>query len=221
MKTLFADDRELLAAFREGRRDALEHVYRTYVRAVDRRLRALARSSGHHATIAQPSVIADLLQDIFVRAFSPRARNGYDGLRDYGPYLMTIARNCFYDLLRSSGRELATQPTELALVVGAADPEPDHWCDRRLPAVLGAYIGALPPPLRRIYEQRFVLGLSQIETSSALGLSRRAVRTGEDRLRRGLRKTLVQSGISLRELHQPDVESSTRIPAPAVSARRG
>jgi RNA polymerase sigma-70 factor (ECF subfamily) len=217
---LFANDRELLAAFREGRRDALESVYRTYVRAVDRTIRALARSSGHPA-MAQPTAIADLLQEIFVRAFSPTARSGYDGLRDFGPYLMTIARNCFFDMLRASGRELPTQVEDVMLVLDADVPQPDGWCDPKIIGVLNDYVRGLSAPLERVYQQRFVLGRSQVEASSALGLSRRAIRTAEDHLRRGLRKALVQAGVSLRELHQPAVEFSTRIPAPAVSQKGG
>lgn len=217
---MFANDRELLAAFRDGRRDALERVYLTYVRAVDHAVRALARGSGH-AAMAQPTVIADLLQEIFVRAFSPTARNGYDGLRDFGPYLMTIARNCFFDMLRASRREVPTQLEDVTLVLDAELPQPDSWCDPKIIAVLNDYIRDLPAPLEGVYRQRFVLGRSQVEASATLGLSRRAIRTGEDRLRRGLRKALGQAGISLRELHQPTVEFSTRIPAPAVSQKGG
>ena len=93
---LFRNRPELLAPFREGRRDALEEVYRTYVRWMDRYIRALARAS-NAPWLARSEAVADLVQDIFLRAFSRDARNSYDGLREYGPYLSTIARNRFVD----------------------------------------------------------------------------------------------------------------------------
>jgi RNA polymerase sigma factor (sigma-70 family) len=219
--SLFANNPELLAAFREGRRDALERVYRTYARPVDRALRAMARASGNNA-LTQASAIADLLQEVFVRAFSQAARRGYDGERDFGPYLTTIAHNCFVDALRATGREVLKGPEDLTLALDVAGPEPDGWCDPRALAVLSRYVRDLSAPLRAVYEQRFVLGVSQQEASSALGLSRRAIRTGEGRLRRGLRKALVRAGISLRELGDAEPEDlSARIPVPAVVAHKG
>src|SRR5262245_54862645 len=105
---VFREQPDLLPAFREGRREALEHVYRRYIRPVDRYLRSLARVG---SVPIVPAALADLLQDAFFKAFSPTGRQGYDGLRDYGPYLLTIARNCFIDWARARGREI---PTDLA-----------------------------------------------------------------------------------------------------------
>jgi RNA polymerase sigma factor (sigma-70 family) len=195
----FENDRELQAAFRAGHPQALDQVYRAYAPVVDRAVRRFAQRSGE-ASLAQPSVIADLLQEIFARAFSPSARRAYDGARDLGPYLVTIARNCFLDSLRTSGRELLTQPEELAPSQDADVPERDDWTDPKVVAVVTGYLQSLPPDLQGIYRQRFVLDRSQVDASSALGSSRRAIRTGEERLRRGLRKALVRAGISLREL---------------------
>jgi len=195
----FEDDRELLAAFRAGQRQALEHVYRAYAGVVDRALRRFALRSGD-PSMAQPSVIADLLQEIFLRAFSPGARRAYDGARDFGPYLVTIARHCFLDSRRTGARELLTQPETLALGIDTGAPEPDGWPDPKVVAVVAGYLQSLPPDLEGIYRQRFVLDRSQADASSALGSSRRAIRTGEERLRRGLRKALVRAGISLREV---------------------
>jgi DNA-directed RNA polymerase specialized sigma24 family protein len=90
MPWVFGEDPELLRAYREGRREALERVYRHYVRIVERYLRAFARTA-RDATLREPDAIADLLQEVFVRAFSAGARKGYDGQRDFGPYLTTIA----------------------------------------------------------------------------------------------------------------------------------
>jgi len=216
---LLRSDPELLHAFRHGRREALERVYRHYVRQIDRYTRALARASGH-PELGQASAVADLVQDVFLRAFSSSGRNGYDGLREYGPYLATIARNCFVDALRARGREVLKSSDELRSLVPEDDlAEPEAWCDAKTFGVLTDYLRGLPGPLKGVYEQRFVLGLSQEETSAALGMSRRAIRTAEGKLRGGLRKALVRAGISLRDIRGLDDDFSTRTPASAVMNR--
>jgi RNA polymerase sigma-70 factor (ECF subfamily) len=217
---LFRNHPELLVPFREGRRDALEEVYRTYVRSVDRYIRALARAS-NAPWLARSEAVPDLVQDIFLRAFSRDARNSYDGLRDYGPYLTTIARNRFVDALRVSGREIPKDSQELAARIDAqAPPEDAEAGDPRISAVLARFVADLPPTLRSIYEQRFVLCRSQGDASAALGLTRRRVRTGEHRLRAGLRKALKAAGISLAELAADgDEVSPARLPEQPVLVR--
>jgi RNA polymerase sigma-70 factor (ECF subfamily) len=206
---IFKTHPELLRAFRAGNHKALETVYRFYVQRVDRYVRSLARSTGT-TTLGHPSAVADLLQDVFIRAFSDRGRNAYDGLRDYGPYLTTIARNSFIDLQRALGREILTSPDELTDVPDEAAAESESLVDAKIAAVLTSYVESLVAPQRGVYEQRFVLGLSQEQASATLGLSRRAVRTGEKRLRVGLRKALSRAGISLRELDQIMENSPTK-----------
>jgi RNA polymerase sigma factor (sigma-70 family) len=216
--TLLQDDREFLAAFREGKRDALERVYRQYVRAVDNHVRALARATGNQE-MTQRGAVADLVQEVFVRAFTASARRAYDGLRDFGPYLMTVARNCFVDTLRARGREVLRNVEELVDALDGSVEEPQPTCDPKTQAVVTQYLRDLPDPLRAVYEQRFVLGNSQEESAAAVGLSRRSFRTAEDRLRRGLRKALVRAGISLRELDGSREDFSTRPAVPAVLSR--
>jgi RNA polymerase sigma-70 factor (ECF subfamily) len=215
---ILKNDPELLAAYRQGRRDALERVYRYYVRGVERYLRALARSAGK-AELAQAGVISDLLQDVFVRAFSDSARRAYDGQREFGPYLATVARNCLIDAQRAHGRELLLGEPEIMLQIEASATHEDRWSDPKLMSVLTGYVAQLPPALRSLYETRYVQGRSQEEASAILGLSRRALRTGEKQLRVGLRKALVRAGISLRECRGLIEDSATRIGASPVMVR--
>ncbi len=190
---LFRDRPELLLPFREGQPRALETVYRYYVRSTDSYLRAMARFA-QAAELAQPSAISDLLQEVFVRAFSAQARSSYDGLREFSPYLNTIARNCFMDALRRRRREVLQLPEdEPRLEIGAS--EPSQIYDPKILAVLRAYLSDLPPELRAIYEERFVSGVSQDAACLKLGISRRTLRTGEERLRSGLRKALQLAGL--------------------------
>jgi RNA polymerase sigma factor (sigma-70 family) len=191
--TIFREAPELLVPFRAGRADALERVYRHYVRSLDGYLRALAKYT-RAPELDQPGAIADLLQEVFVRAFSERTRLAYDGLREFAPYLNTIARNCFMDALRKRRRE-AVLPVNDDWIADLRAPEPQQIYDARVLEVLHVYLSELPPELKTVYEQRFELGASQEAASAALGMSRRSLRTAEDHLRFGLRKALQLAGL--------------------------
>lgn len=189
----------MLVPFRDGHREALERVYRAYVRSVDRYIRAMARATGH-AEVGQPSAVADLIQDVFVRAFAPSARLSYDGLRDYGAYLITIAKHCVVDALRARGREVLHADESALTHLQEHAESAEASLDPRVLAALTDYIRTLPANLARVYELRFGQGESQEVVCLALACSRRSLRTMEGHLRAGLRKALVKAGISLREL---------------------
>jgi RNA polymerase sigma-70 factor (ECF subfamily) len=187
--TIFREDPELLRQFRRGEQRALERVYRTYVDRVE----ALVR---HGFVLAQRGVrisgvgvadLADLIQEVFARAFSERARLGFDGVREYGPYVATIARNVLIDWARKHKREIVMP--ELAELEAPDDGEPEP-IDPAVLAVVERYLAALPPELRGLYEQRYVLNLSQEEAARNLGLKRQQLRTREKKLRKGLARAL-------------------------------
>jgi RNA polymerase sigma factor (sigma-70 family) len=190
---IFRNDPQLLAAFRAGKREALETVYRFYARPLDVYFRALSRRSGVPRA-AQSTVVQDLLQDAFIRAFSQHARQGYDATRDFSPYLKAIARNAFIDALRRRKHEIPLGDHEESLLLEEQGPE-DAEYEPEVLAALEAYLGQLPPGLRSVYEQRFERGLTQEAACRSLGVSRRSLRTLEDRLRRGLRKALFSAGL--------------------------
>ena len=51
----------------------------------------------------QPADLADTVQEVFLKAFSRNARMSFDGSREIGPYLGTIARNIMIDRARRRG----------------------------------------------------------------------------------------------------------------------
>jgi|KBSMisStaDraftv2_1062788.scaffolds.fasta_scaffold187101_2 RNA polymerase sigma factor (sigma-70 family) len=211
---LFLQHPELLEPFRRGAPEVLERVYRTYARPVEKFVRALAAASGAGAEAVQSSAVADLVQDVFIRAFSEQARRAYDGLRDYAPYLTTIARHCVVDAIRARRREMPVDPRQIAFEIDDA-PEPDDGNDPRVAAVLDEYVRGLSNELRELYRQRFALDRSQEETSAALGVSRRRVRAGEEDLRKGLRTALRKAGISVQDLG-PYREREPTVPGPLL-----
>src|SRR4029077_9136848 len=105
MGSAFEGDRNLLERFRRGERAALEQIYWAYVARVDRLVRRLLHAHGGTRLVAAANV-EDLVQDSFTRGVHPSARQAYDGLRDYGPYLLTIVRNTVANMLRLRQREV-------------------------------------------------------------------------------------------------------------------
>ena len=198
---LLRTDRPLLDRFRAGAPEALGTVYWEYVRKVERLLSAgfEVRSRGTRVDGAcrQPGDLADLVQEVFVRAFSEKSRRAYDGMRDYGPYLYAIARNVLIDWARVRGREIPSPWTELdaAIEMTPVSEDAAPWADPLTLRVVEEYLGALPEDLREVHRLRHEQGLSQEQAAMRLGVGRQTLRTLERRLREGLAAALDAAGI--------------------------
>lgn len=194
------EDRALLDAFRAGDPDALTTVFNTHVDDIARVARfgfALDERS-YVRGIADVEEQRDVIQDVFVRAFSEKARAAYDGLRPYRPYLLRIAKNLMIDRARKIGRRpakveaSADMPSIDALIDRDAPvpaPEEDiDWNHQR--AIAKRYMASLSAELSHFVELRFVECLSQADVANALGVTRRRVRTLEKRTLAGLVRLL-------------------------------
>lgn len=209
---VFENNHDLLRAFREGEKDALTTVYNVYVEQVCAMVQ-------HGFVISAPMTLrisgvspgcerADLVQDIFVRAFAETTRYGYDGLRPFRPYLLRIARNLMIDRHRSANGKLLRSETssdigdiELVLAEDApvthATRAPDeqlHW--EQLSSITRRFVETLDMESQRLVNYRFEQCLSQGVVALKMGLTRRRVRTLEASIQRGLRRRLQQSGIA-------------------------
>ena len=186
-------NRELWEQFRRGERSALERIYWEYVERVDRLVRRLLHLHGGTRLVAAANV-EDLVQDSFTRAFSPAARGAYDGIRDYGPYLLTIARNTVADALRLQQREVLAGGAEIAAWMALEDvapaEEPASWIDSVTLARVRDYLSRLPIDLQSVHHRRYVLDEAQDVAAEALGMSRQRIRTLEKKLRLGLVREL-------------------------------
>lgn len=192
---IFRGNPALLEGFRDGKPDVLETVYWEYVQKIERLLAQgfqirdrgteWGRINGAHR---QPDDLADLLQEVFVRAFSERARRAYDSRRDYRPYLYAIARNVLTDWARRQGREIPAPPIELEAAIGAwqSTAEVAPWATPATMRAVEEYLATLPQSLRRVHELRYEQGLSQVRSAEILGVGRQTLRTLEVRLREGL-----------------------------------
>lgn len=195
-------DRALLDAFRRGERAALETVFDLYVDDVALTVRAgvVVQVDGQAVRVGtripEPEVEV-LVQETFARAFAPRAREGYDGVRPYGPYLGTIARNLVID----RGRELQRQAKNVSDVEvervaadGAASDPAWHLEEAELARVLSAFMSDLEEPEKSIYRLRYEEQKSHRETARELSMTEIQIRRRDTRLRARLLEYLRERG---------------------------
>jgi RNA polymerase sigma factor (sigma-70 family) len=181
-------DRALLVGFRGGEREALERVYWEHVAGIEALVVAALRGSSGFCS----ADLADVVQEVFAKAFSAKARAAYDGERDYGPFLRQLARNTLVDWLRRTRRDVVHRVDVDGL---ALDDEPSIEGDAGMfpedvLAVAQRFVVGLEPDLKAVHERRFLAGESQQRAAQALGISRQNLRTLETRLLTGLRRAL-------------------------------
>ncbi len=195
----------LLRGFRAGERDALRDVYRMYAEDVGKQLRfgfSFESRGRAHRFVGYGSAfeLQDALHETFRRAFEPRARSGYDGLRPYGPYLKTIARNI---VLRSFRKREVLFPavedddasTPAVTAWGDEGPSPEQSvASAQVQALVRGFLDTLDPQGRRLLELRFIEGKSQRDAAEILGMGRQQVRGREVKLRGALVRYLREQG---------------------------
>lgn len=198
----------LLRGFRDGDRAALREVYGMYADGVARQLRFgfsfSSRGRGHRFVGYQGGFeLHDALHETFRRAFEPRARQGYDGLRPYGPYLKAIARNVVLRTFRA--REILFPPTASAdddgppspIAVATDDEAPDPEASvgsEQVRALVQRFLETLADDERALVKIRFVDGTSQRDAADLLGLGRQQVRSREAKVRAKLVAYLREQG---------------------------
>jgi RNA polymerase sigma-70 factor, ECF subfamily len=193
---IFRNDPALLRRFRSGERAALAAVYDAYVEKVGRLVRrgcAIRRSTASAGAVhVGPDDYLDMIQEVFAKAFSAAGRQGYDGLRDYEPYLLMITRNVMIDCVRRSTGVMPVAPEMFADIASdeAALDDRAPWESARTLAVVRRYLIQLPPELALVHRYRYLDGLSQEATALAMQMSRQNLRTLEARLRSGLEQAL-------------------------------
>jgi RNA polymerase sigma factor (sigma-70 family) len=189
--TFFAGDRDLLQRFRQGDRAVLDRVYQHYVRPLSHILRQrfsvpMADRLVHIPGLNDSDAIESACQEVFLRAFRPAGRLGYDGERSYGNYLFRIARNWRIDEHRR--RALPVTDVELE-ALSLADPAPDadtRLVDAELGALVEDYLATVPERDQSYFRHRFADGLPQTDAAARLGMTRIQGRRIEARVKAGL-----------------------------------
>lgn len=193
--SLLLEDRALLARFRAGERKALETVYQHYAPKVSGMVaKGLSGRS--------PFEVGALVQEVFARAFSQGARDGYTGLTPYVAYLAAIARNLLLNERRFKEHAADAEAIDRALgggpdsgVVLSTQPGPDEIAEsNELTRLIEAFLAQRSEPERKLFKERFVDQKTQDEAAAALGLSRIQVRRMEAYLRKDLLERFKAAG---------------------------
>jgi len=206
--TIFVNNEELLRRFRAGETQALCEVYSRYVAAVKTALNCCARTL--RVQVGGRLDVADIVQDVFIKAFSERARLSYDARFGYKPFLLAVARNAFIDELRRQSREIHLDETHVdcSALAEIAPDEQVPWADPQLTTLVARHLAELNVQERAIYYERYVRDRSQEQTATAL--ARQQVRTLESRLCVGLARRLgVERGPSSGQMF-PSVRGRSR-----------
>ncbi len=186
---------ESLERFRAGDEAALETVYWAHVDYVTRIAEAVLRACATGATRGpgeMAAALADVVQEVFVKAFAPEARRRFDANRPFEPYLAQITRNVAVDHWRQMRRYV---PADLEQLIDRLSLEEERgdsgdWADAETVAVVNRYLASLDEETRRVHDALYVRGMSQRDAAQALGLGRQVIRTKEAKLRTGLRREL-------------------------------
>lgn len=203
------EDRSLLEAFRRGEPEALSAVFSRYAPRVAAVLRhgftfhaggRTCRFRGAHSTFD----LEDRLHDVFARAFSERARDGYDGLTPYERYIGTIAKNLVIDDFRKKERALvdyelldeATHAVDFSQPIAPTRPIDAEALasDKELEALVTRFVDDLDDREREVYELRFLRGLQHKEIAARTGLSESKIKTSERRIRTNFYRMLKKNG---------------------------
>lgn len=195
-------DRALLDAFRRGDRSALTRVFELYVQDVAATLRAgvvvEAEGQRHRVGARLPeSEIEVLIQETFTRAFAPKARESYDGLRPYGAWLATIARNLLVDRARQEKKHAREVIVDDIGALAAPTDQPDPaWRveEEQLAAIVARVTVGLDELDREIFRLRVQEGQSFRQVAEALKTTEIVIRRRDTRLRVRLLEALRQEG---------------------------
>lgn len=208
---------ERIEAFRRGEREVLTELYRSHVEAVAAMLRhgfsfSSKGTSYRFRGFAEPHRLQESLQESFVHAFRPSARQSYDGKQSYRPYLLAIVRNHLIDGFRRERLEGALfVPSASVLREGESEDEalgrlsigsigdgegsPEKTAiSAELTTLLESFLAELTEAQRQIVEEHLMGDLSQNEIAEALGTDRNHIRKEVRLLREQLLRHLKREG---------------------------
>ncbi len=171
---------------RGGDAEAFGQLYDHYHRSVYRFVYYRVRSVG---------VAEDLTSETFFRALRAMSSFRWQG-RDFGAWLMTIARNLTTDHFKAGRTRLETTTDDVAVLDGTTggDGDPDGPEARALSSLtneaLLRALTALPHEQQECLVMRFLQGLTIAETAQVLGRSPGAVKQLQLRAVRALAASL-------------------------------
>lgn len=194
-------DQDRLRRFRDGAPEVLSEVFRAHAERLARMLRAAAFQGRGFAHLRGALEVENAVLETFARAFEPRARLAYDGVRPYAAFLMGIARNVVLEQARSREVAVGLEPAGDAAaldwdsgMVGEGGDLAQELEDREVEALLRDFKEGLTPEERQLFDLRFTEGLAQESAAEKVGLTRIQVRRREKGLKQRLLGFLQERG---------------------------
>ena len=176
----------LVELARNGDKEAFGQLYDHYHVSVFRFL---------YYRVGQTTLAEDLTAETFFRALRSMGSFRWQG-KDFGAWLMTIARNLAADHFKAGRTRLEQTTEDLHTLDSAAEgPEPEVLAHLTNEVLLNA-LAELPGEQRDCLVMRFLDGLSIAETAEALGRSAGAVKQLQLRGVRNLAKLLPKEAIA-------------------------
>lgn len=174
-------DARTLQRFRDGDPQTMSRVYQAHAEVLARMLRAMAWRGRGFGQMRGALELENTLLETFARAFEPRTRAAYDGVRPYGHFLVGIARNVLLEQSREREVAVGLEPFE---ETGVPQEEGAGLAqlleDREVEALLASFKEGLTEEERSLFELRFgEEELAQEGAAERLGLTRIQVRRRE------------------------------------------
>ena len=174
-------DARTLQRFRDGDPQTMSRVYQEHAEPLAKMLRAMAWRGRGFGQVRGALELENTVLETFARAFEPRTRAAYDGVRPYGSFLVGIARNVLLEQSRQREVAVGLEPFE---EVGEVPEEGTGMAqvleDREVEGLLEGFKGELSEEERRLFELRFGEdGVAQEGAAEQLGLTRIQVRRRE------------------------------------------
>ena len=139
--------------------------------------------------VSSRALAEDLLSETFFRALRSMSNFQWQG-KDFGAWLMTIARNLVVDHYKSGRTRLETTTDDLSAHEEVAAGPEDEVIAGLTNEILHEALAALPTEQHECLVMRFLSGRSVAETALALGRSEGAVKQLQLRAVRNMAKLL-------------------------------
>ncbi|ATB30478.1 DNA-directed RNA polymerase sigma-70 factor [Melittangium boletus DSM 14713] len=190
-------DARTLQAFRDGDPETMGRVYRAHAEGLARMLRGMAWRTRGGGPFRGALEVENAVLETFARAFEPRTRLAYDGLRPYQHFLMGIARNVLLEQARQREVAVGLEPFEEVGEMAAEEAAGSAGVleDQEVEGLLASFKDGLSPEERRLFEMRFgEEGVAQESAAERLGMTRIQVRRRELGLKTRLLEFLQSRG---------------------------
>lgn len=139
--------------------------------------------------VSSQALAEDLLSETFFRALRSMASFHWQG-KDFGAWLMTIARNLVVDHYKAARTRLETTTDDFSGHQGITEGPEDEVIANLTNEILHETLAALPAEQQECLVMRFLSGRSIAETAQALGRTEGAIKQLQLRAIRNLARLL-------------------------------